>query len=192
MARKRIIDLRDSGAAPRTSSHATRAEEEGRMIPVVRPAPEKKVLLRWSAAEYETRDLMPYWYVWPGAAALALAVLGIAIQSFFFTAFVILAFVVIVMYAKRAPREIQCTISPKGIYIGRAFHDFSDIKSFAIFEEETAPELSLEVDRMTAPYLRVPLGDMHGNRIRAVLSDHLPEERHHDSLTDQIARSFGF
>ena len=192
MARKRIIDLRNSDTASHTPPSSAYDEEEGRSIPITAPAPNKKVLLQWSAPEYRTPELMPYWYVLPGAVALALAVLGIAIQSFFFTTFVVLAFIVIVMYAKRTPHEIHCVVSPRGIFVGRAFHDFRDIKSFAIFEEEAAPELSLEVDRMTTAYLRVPLGDMHPNRIRAVLSDFLSEERHKDILSDQIARSFGF
>lgn len=192
MARKHIIDLRDSGVPPRTPPSSFSQDGQGRAIPIAAPAPEKNVLLEWSAPEYETLKLMPYWFVWPGAAALALIILGIAVQNFFFVVFCTLAFAVIVMYAKRPPREIQCAISPKGIFIGRAFHNFSDIKSFAIFDEEAAPELSLEVDRISTPYVRVPLGDMHPNRVRAALADFLPEEKHKDFLTDQVARSFGF
>lgn len=191
MARKRIIDLRDAGAASRTlsSSHQT---EEKRTVSIAAPAPEKEILFEWSAPEYAAMALLPYWYVWPGAAALALIILGIAVQNFFFVTFCALAFAVIVMYVKRPPREIHCVISPKGISIGRTFHKFSDIKSFAIFDEEALPELSLEVDRISTPYIRVPLGDIHSNRVRAVLSDYIHEEQHKDSLTDQVARSFGF
>lgn len=192
MARKRIIDLRDSSATPRNLPSSLHAEGPGRAIETAVLASEKNVLLQWSAPEYETLKLMPYWFVWPGTAALAFIILGIAVQSFFFVAFVVLAFIVVVMYAQRPPRQIQCTVSPKGIFIGRAFHNFSDIKSFAIFDAETAPELSLEVDRISTPYVRVPLGDMHPNRVRAILTDFLPEEKHKDFLTDQIARSFGF
>lgn len=192
MAPKRIIDLRNSDTSSRTPPSSAYDERQERTIPISAPAPEKEVLLQWSAPEYRMPELMPYWYVWPGAVALAFAVLGIAVQSFFFVAFVVLAFIVVVMYAKRQPRQIQCAISSKGIFIGRAFHNFSDIKSFAIFDAEAAPELSLEVDRISTPYVRVPLGDMHPNRVRAILTDFLPEEKHKDFLTDQIARSFGF
>jgi len=192
MARKHIIDLRGLDAASHTPPSSLDQEGQSRAISIAAPMPEKSVLLMWSAPEYETLKLVPYWFIWPGAATLALIILGIAIQSFFFVAFCVLAFAVIVMYVKRAPREIQCVVNPKGISVGRTFHDFSGIKSFAIFDAEELPELSLEVDRISTPYIRVPLGDMHPNRVRAVLADFLPEEKHQDSLTDQIARSFGF
>jgi hypothetical protein len=52
--------------------------------------------------------------------------------------------------------------------------------------------VSLEVDHITSPYLRLPLGDLHPNKIRAVLSDFLSEEQHRESMTDHLTRILGF
>lgn len=130
--------------------------------------------------------------MWPGAGALALVLLGILIHSYFFVAFVGLAFAVVIMYGHRAPREINFSVTREGVIAGRTLHCFADIKSFCIFDTITPYEVSLEVDRITAPYLRLPLGDIHPNKIRAVLSDYIPEEQHKEFLSDHFARALGF
>ncbi len=193
--RKRTIDLRNQERpAPRARPDA---EDREHSIPV-RTASENpkdaigKILLAWSAHEYEHTERHPHWWLWPGGGALALAILGILIHSYFFVAFVALAFIVVVMYGRRPPHEIDFSVTREGVFVGRALHRFADIKSFCIFDAVEPSELSLEVDRITLPYLRVPLGDLHPNKIRAVLSDFLPEEQHKEFMSDHFARAIGF
>lgn len=193
--RKRIIDLRNQERpAPRPRLDA---EDRQRAIPI-RAANQqganvpRKILLAWSAHEYEHAERHPHWWLWPGGGALGLAILGILIHSYFFVAFVALAFIVIVMYGRRPPHEIAMSITREGVLVGRVLHRFTDIKSFCIFDAVEPYELSLEVDRITLPYLRVPLGDLHPNKIRAVLSDFLPEEQHKEFMSDHFARAIGF
>ena len=150
------------------------------------------MLLAWSAYEYEHAPRHPHWWIWPGGGALALIILGILIHSYFFVAFVVLAFAVVVMYGRRAPREIHFSVTREGVIAGRTLHRFADIKSFCIFDTAAPYEVSLEVDRITAPYLRLPLGELHPNKIRAVLRDYLPEEQHKEFMSDHFARALGF
>ncbi len=152
----------------------------------------KKYLLQWSALEYAPRERGPYWFLPPSAVALAFVIFGILIQSWFFTAFVILALFVILLYARRAPREYRFAVAKEGVYIGNTLHRFSELKSFWIIETVQPPELSLETTRRLHPYLHLPLGDLHPNKIKSVLSGLLPEQEHKEFFTDQIARSIGF
>lgn len=174
--RRKIIDLRDQDRTAR----------------IARPDAPQKALLAWSAAEYEHRERQAHWWLLPGAGSLAFIIIGILIHSYFFVAFVTLAFAVVVMYGHRPPREIAFQITREGVSVGRALHRFADIKSFCIFDAVAPYEVSLEVDRITAPYLRLPLGDLHSNKIRAVLSDFLPEEQHKEFMSDHFARALGF
>lgn len=196
---ERVIDLRHGerlARAPRPgvpSRHPDREHsiplrtirEDGKSAP-------RKVLISWSALEYERPERHPHWFLVPGAAALALVLIGILIQSYFFVAFVTLAFIVILMYGNRTPRQIDFSVTKEGVAVGATLHPFSSVKSFWIFDAAEPHELSLEVDRITMPYLRLPLGELHPNKIRAVLSDFLPEDKHKEFVSDQIARSFGF
>ncbi len=194
---KRIIDLRQHHheQGEETAPRPVGARKQNpQPLPSVTPAPDTRsaVLLSWSAHEYEHRERHPHWWLWPGGGALAFAILGILIHSYFFVAFVGLAFIVIVMYGRRPPREIDFRVTREGVVAGRALHRFADIKSFCIFDAVEPSELSLEVDRITAPYLRLPLGELHPNKIRAVLSDFLPEEQHKEFMSDHFARALGF
>lgn len=185
--RKRIIDLRNQDGVFRAP-----APQSDTRVPAIRRTQAPATLLAWSAQEYEHRERQAHWWLWPGGGALALTLLGILIHSYFFVAFVALAFAVIVMYDRRLPREIAFRVTREGVMVGRALHRFTDIKSFCIFDTVAPYELSLEVDRITAPYLRLPLGAMHPNKIRAVLSDYLPEVQHKEFMSDHFARALGF
>jgi hypothetical protein len=156
------------------------------------PQERGRAIISWSAHEYEYRERHPHWWLWPGGAALALALLGILIHSYFFVAFVALSFAVVIMYGHRKPREMDFAVTREGVIAGRALHRFADIKSFCIFDATAPYEVSLEVDHITSPYLRLPLGDLHPNKIRAVLSDFLSEEQHRESMTDHLTRILGF
>lgn len=196
---ERVIDLRQSAqpSRPPRAGVPARREDREHNIPLrtVNESGEhapRKVLIAWSALEYEEQERHPYWFLIPGAAALILILIGILIQSYFFVAFVTLAFIVVVMYGNRSPRHMEFSVTKEGVFVGNTLHPFSYIKSFWIFDAMEPTELSLEVDRITMPYLRLPLGELHPNKIRAVLSDFLPEDKHKEFVSDQIARSFGF
>ena len=149
-------------------------------------------VISWSAPEYRHRERGPYWYLAPGGTALAFILLGILIQSYFFVAFVALAGAVVMIYAVRPPRTIAFRAAPEGIWAGRTLYKFSEIKSFWIFNSGGSHELSLEVDRIALPYQRLPLGDLHPNKIRAMLSEYLPEREHRESVSDTIADALRF
>ena len=163
------------------------------------PASEKpqvnpqKNLIEWTALEYPLQERGPYWWALPSAAALVCVLFAILVKSYLFAGFSALALFVVLLYARRAPREYRFAITGEGVYIGERRHRFSEIESFWIFEHAERYELSLETKtgRMF-PYLSLPLGDTHPNRVRAVLSDFLPEKEHTEMFTDQIARSIGF
>lgn len=198
--RKKTIDLRAHAGASRASRSVGSGHSPDReqFIPIHTSASEsrkdtaEKILIAWSAPEYEHPDRHPHWWLWPGSVALALALLGILIHSYFFVAFITLAFAVVLMYGHRPPREINFRVTREGIFVERTLHRFGDITSFCIFDAVAPYELSLETDRITSPYLRVPLGDLHPNKIRVVLSDYLPEEKHKEFMSDHFARAIGF
>ncbi|MEK7082365.1 MAG: hypothetical protein AAB915_01655 [Patescibacteria group bacterium] len=148
--------------------------------------------ISWSALEHEERERGPYWFLGPGVIALALVIFGIFARSWFFVAFVGLAYSVLLAYARRAPREIEFRVSSDGVYAGTAFHPYSELKSFWIFETPDYKELSIETTKLLTPYLRLPLGDADPDRVGRAIAQFLPEEEHKEFISDHIARSLGF
>lgn len=162
-------------------------------LPKEPQARQTKNLLEWTAPEYPAVERGPYWWMPPSVGALAFVLFGILVKSYLFAAFAGLALLVALLYVRRPPRAYRFAISPEGVYIGETRHRFSDLESFWIFEHGEQLELSLETKKgRIFPYLALPLGDVHPNRIRQALSDFLPEKEHAELFTDQIARSIGF
>lgn len=165
-------------------------EEPKRLAPTVEKL--ANTLLSWSAYEYERRERGTSWYVGAGILAAGLAALGILAKSYFFVAFVALAFAVLVAYTKRPPRELKIEISPEGIRVGNRLYEFSQITSFWIFEKPEFKELSVETKQTFQPYLRLPFGDTDPQKLREILTPHIPEKEHQETFIDQLARSLGF
>lgn len=169
----------------------THPEKKSAVSPA-KPLPDKKYLLQWKAFEYPFQERGPYWFLLPFGVALLFVIFGILIKSWFFIAFVALALGVILLYARRPPREYRFAVAKEGILVGGTLHRYSELKSFWIFDTSGESELSLETSKLLHPYLRMPLGEVHPNKVRSVLSDFLPEQEHKEFFTDQIARSIGF
>lgn len=173
---ERTIDLRKTSAPGLLSVKPTKVAPEA---------------VEWLALEFEERERGPYWFLFPGVAALALMIFAVLTKSWFFAAFVLLAFVVLWAYVKRGPRQIACKIGEEGVRAGETVYPYSDIKSFWIFERGETRDLSLETKSVFSPYLNLPLGDTDPEKVRGLLLQFIPETEHKELATDQIARSLG-
>lgn len=146
----------------------------------------------WSALEYHKRLRGRSWYLFLGAGALALIIFSIFSKSYFFAVFVGLAFAVMLMYDRKGPQQLTFLITPEGLQIDKKFHEFTDFKSFWVFEEDHIRELSLETKNALLPFLRLPLGEGDSAGLREILRRYIPEEKHFDGPADMIARGLGF
>lgn len=150
--------------------------------------PENEEIFGWTAYEYTPQEHGSYWFLTIGGVATLLVILGIFTKSYFFIALVALAFLVIVLYAKRAPREIYFSTLSKGIRAGKKFYEFSEFKSFWVFEKDRERELSLETVKGLTAFVRLPLGEVDANKIRVVMSSFLPEIEHKELFSDQFLK----
>jgi len=191
---ERTIDLRNQESRARADANPQARTDAGKNTPAAsaKPPQEKSPLLEWTALEYPARERGPYWFLLPFGAALLFVIFGILIRSYFFIAFVALALAVILLYGRRTPREYRFAVNKDGVYVGETLYRASELKSFWIFETADPPELSLATSKLLHPYLYLPLGDLHPDKVRSVLSEFLPEREHKEFVTDQIARSIGF
>ena len=148
-------------------------------------------LLEWSALEYERKPHTTNWFLAFGAITLAFLLLSIIIKSYLFLALVSLSSLVILIYAKREPKEFSFAISPQGIRMGNRIYSRSTLVSFWIFNHSHIKELSIETSKPMSPFLRIPLGEMDPQKIKEMLILFLPEKKHKEFFTDQIAHKLG-
>jgi hypothetical protein len=191
-----VIDLRNkrNGEARRvTIKEVPENEEEFQESTLASlSADEDESEISWAAYEYEKRAYGKYWYIKMGVIVSVLIVFSVLAKSYFFLAFVILAFTMLVVYSRREPRKISFTISAEGIFIGNRLQEFSNFKSFWIFNKQGIRELLLETGQMMQPYLHLPLGDADIKKIRKILISRLPEKEYQEPMLDQLARALGF
>ena len=186
---EKIIDLLHPSHAIKESSHIS---PERPFSAYSREAEDDDARwYEWYADEYEAKEHGTHWFLGMGAFALFLIIFGIFAHSYFFIAFVALAFGVIVMYAKRAPREILFMIGPAGVQAGKTAYPFSELVSFSVMASDGAQELSLETKKKLQPFVRFPIGDADTDAIKHALLNHIPEQEHKDSFSDQLARKIG-
>lgn len=149
-------------------------------------------LFSWSVPEYESREYSVHWFLIIGAVALLFVLIGIVNGNIFFAVLIGLAYAVIVLYAKRAPRDLQVVITREGVSLGTAFYLFKELQSFWIFESSNKRELSFETGQTMIPFVRIPLGDVDAARLRKCLAGFLQEKEHQELFSDVVTRSIGF
>ena len=188
----RVIDLRKPSPEERLNTGDAHP-------PTDRPSPpEEKHLtdvpetIEWACPEHEERQRGPYWFLFPGSVATLLIIYGIIAKSFLFIGFVAISFVLLFILMKRKPKEVAFSLTEHGIAIDGALHEYAGIKSFWMFHDAGGYELSLEIKRLFAPFIRIPLQGVEAAVIRAYLLRHVPEQEHQNRATDQIAKMLGF
>lgn len=187
---KGIIDLRNrikiaeqGGSAGLVDSSASR------QVIDVQGSFDEKIEIQWQAREYDKKNRSTGWFVVVGGGASLFIALGILLQSYFFASFVTLAFLVYIMIEKKTPNIISCAVSLDGIRVGSSMHKFSELKSFWIFQELEPPELSLEFTKAFIPFVRIPIVGVNLEKTRKFLTSFIPEEKHPEFFSDQIARN---
>src|SRR3989344_8695212 len=91
-----------------------------------------KILLSWTAPEYEYYEKTTDWYWWVSLFAIILFVAAIWQKSFLFSVLVLIGWVTIILYAARKPLLIEFAISERGVLIGNKLYFWQDLKSFWI------------------------------------------------------------
>ena len=109
------------------------------------------------------------------------------------TVFFALVGLVILLNSRRKPEVGRFEISPAGVVINGARHIYSEIKSFWIeYDPELGiQELSLQLKKWYAPYVKIPIYGQDPVQLRLALLEFLPEVEHKDSIVEILSRKLG-
>lgn len=150
-------------------------------------------LIKWEAPDFEHSQSSPVLLLILGVL-LGVGAIGLLFfKNFLFSIFLLIAGGLVVSHAYRIPRQINFSITSRGITIGGRLYTFEDLHSFWIFYDPPLfKELSLRSRKTFMPIIRAPLGELDPIRLRNILLRFLREEKDEMSAVDVIAKRLGF
>lgn len=152
--------------------------------------------IKWSAPEYHyyPKDVGWYWFVI--IAAMAVVVLALWQRNFLFAVFSVIASILILSWGRRPPRQIDFTLSEKGLDIeGKKFYPFENLAGFAIIQNPDNAELSeliLQTKNRVGTWVRVIIANQRAEDIKKLLLKFIPEIEYTESMTEHIGRILRF
>ena len=148
--------------------------------------------IHWTTLEFEEKERHPDW-IWTAGLVFALAaVLAFFYNDIFFGIFLILAGVVVIMYAVRAPRELNVVLNDKGISINDELVPYERIRQFWLDETGKQDKLLLLVTGSIVPIMAVMLDGVAADTIRQYLAPRLKEQELRESLSVKIFEHIGY
>ncbi len=134
----------------------------------------------------------------PAAIVIAVIFTAIGLAYIFFqkniitAVFFFLVALVMLIFAFKEKRVIFWEITRHGVAIDRSFFPYQQLKSFWIeYQPGSIKEISLKSRKWYQGYLKIPLRQENPLKIREILLEYLPEERHEDTLVEAINRKLG-
>ncbi|MDX2776373.1 hypothetical protein PV379_03330 [Streptomyces caniscabiei] len=107
--------------------------EQANPAPPQQPAQEP---LHWQGTEYVHHEKDALWFVVFGIIVVAFMLLAIfLIKSPTFAVLIPVMAVALIVYARRPPRLIDYTLSPKGLYVNDQLYPFGDFKGFGVIHD---------------------------------------------------------
>lgn len=149
--------------------------------------------IKWTAPEFTKYKKSKKWFIFLWVISVALIITALAFANILLAIAILLACFVIYIYAKKEPKKINFLISEKGVKIDDKWHEYNDLKSFWIFyDPPEISELSLRSQKMTMPYIKIPIDKQNPVKIRRLLLRYLPEKKHNESVVDKWMRKIKF
>ena len=151
--------------------------------------PTEVLYYSWEAQEYVRAKRSNGWYI--GAAALAILAIAYAIyfRQWFFIGVIVMVGVLIYILDRVAPHITKYEVSDAGIKVGDKFNKYDSFKSFWISDKPGERSISFVPTRRIGIALVLQLGDADVDKIRRIVSAHLPEDTNReDTYIDKLGR----
>ncbi len=132
------------------------------------------------------------------AVGIATAFIFIGLAYIFFQKNILTAILfflvalIVLIFCFKEKRALAWEITRHGVAIAGSFFPYQDLKSFWIeYQPSHIKEISLRSKKWYQGYLKIPLNQEDPLKVREILLEFLPEERHEDSLVETISRKLG-
>ena len=149
--------------------------------------------LSWETEEfaYHHKDLQ--WFLVGGILALGIFASLLVLKNMFGAATILLFVFIMYLYATKKPDMLSVAVDGRGITVNTKRIPYSDVTSFWVLYEPPVKELILIQKTKFTPKTIIPLGQVNPVELRALLlANAIIEKEEEETLTDILARRFGF
>lgn len=149
--------------------------------------------MSWETEEftYHTKDLQ--WFLVGGILAFGIFASLLILKNMFGAATILLFMFIMYLYATKKPDMISVVVDGRGITVNNKRTPYSDISSFWVHYEPPVKDLILIQKAKFTPKTIIPLGQTNPVELRALLlANAIVEKEEEETLTDILARRFGF
>ena len=149
--------------------------------------------LGWETEEftYHPKDLQ--WLLVGGILALGIFASLLVLKNMFGAVTILLFMIIMYLYATKKPDMLSVVVDGRGITINNKRIPYSDITSFWVLYEPPVRDLILIQKAKFTPKTIIPLGQVNPVELRALLlANAISEKEEEETLTDILARRFGF
>lgn len=149
--------------------------------------------IRWTASEFIAHHKSAGWYGTVALSALVIAaVVYLLTRDKISTAVVLVVALVFVVYAARAPRQIEYSLDEVGLSIGNRYHALDEFRSFFVVQEGAFSSVTFLPMKRFAPLLTIYYDPEDEEKIIALLADRLPLEKRGPDVVDNFMRRIRF
>lgn len=149
-------------------------------------------LLTWTSLEH-AHTPTPDWYWALGIIAVSGAITAILLHNVLFAVLILVASLTLGMHANKPEREMDYSISTRGITINKTLYPYKSILGFSIIESGKKSLLLLDAQQPFVPHIVIPIPDeVDKNAIQDFLLDYLPEVELYESPAQKLFEILGF
>ena len=146
--------------------------------------------ITWTASEFIAHHKTPGWYGLLAVAAVAAAgLIYLLTRDAISSSVVIVAAIFFGISASRQPRELEYSLSGRGVQIGTKYYSLAGFRSFSVVPEGAFPSIVLMPLKRFAPLTTIYFSPQDESRIVNILSGSLPfEDYRHDAVEQFLHR----
>ena len=150
-------------------------------------------LVSWETWERPPSERSKSWYIIASVIGALLLVLCVITANYLFAVIILMMGIILLMNGIKRPKRVEVHITDMGIVFGNTYHDYKDIKEFAIvYEPPIVKTLYVDFNSVLHPMISIPLEDIDPNAVRETLLPFAFEnlEREEETLTDILRRLY--
>lgn len=145
--------------------------------------------IHWRAKEYIAPEKNTTWYILLGLVLVGVIVLDVLfLKAYTVSALFIAIAVAIIVMSVRPPRDIEYTLSEKGIHVAGQLYNLSDYRAFGVLHDGKENSIMLIPIKRFRPGLSVYFPAEQGEQIVDVLGKKMPMEDLSLDFVDKIVR----
>lgn len=178
-----------AAAAPRATTPPAPVPQPEAMAPrsVAVPPAGSDGSITWTASEFVAHHKSVGWYgVLALGAVILAAIIWLLTRDLISAIVVIVAAVVFGFYGARQPRELQYSLSSRGLSIGPRHFALEQFRSFSIITEGAFSSIVFVPLKRFAPLVTIYYDPADEPKIVALLSDTLPHAERERDMIDRI------